>query len=52
MPSEAKQTKMVGGSCSKRPELPEGFQQGIFKGQVRDGCPRVCDQLLHNFLIG
>ena len=30
------------------PKLPDGFQQSIFKGQVRDGFPRVCDQLVRN----
>ena len=23
----------------KKPELPDGFQQNIFKGQVREGSP-------------
>ena len=27
----------------KTPELPDGFHQSIFKGQVREGCSRVCD---------
>ena len=35
----------------KRPELTYGFQGSIFKGQVREGSCRVCDQLLHNSLI-
>ena len=25
------------GSCPQTPELPKGFQQSIFKGQVREG---------------
>ena len=29
--------KELGGSGSKVPELPEGFQQSRFKGQVREG---------------
>ena len=35
----------------KNPELPEGFQKSIFKGKVREGDPRVCDQLMNYFLI-
>ena len=34
------------------PELPEGFQQIMFKGQVRDEGRRVCDHLMHMSLIG
>ena len=44
--------RRTGGSCLKNPDLPKGFQQSIFKGQVRDGRPRVCDQLVHNSLTG
>ena len=33
-------------------ELPEGFQQSSFKGQVREGYPRICDRILHNSLSG
>ena len=29
-----------------------GFQQSIFKSQVREGGCRVCDHLMHNSLIG
>ena len=36
----------------KSPELPEKFQQNIFKGQAREGCCRVCDQLVYSSLIG
>ena len=39
------------GSCSKDPELPEKFWQSIFKGQVREGRPRICDQLVHSSLV-
>ena len=39
-------------SAKKNPELPEGFKESMFKGQVREGHPRVWDQLLHNSLIG
>ena len=68
MHSEAKHTKMsefgaekglFQGSARrrvaytlKRPELPEGFWQSIFKSQVREEGRRVCDQLVHNSLIG
>ena len=34
------------------PELPEGFQQSLFKGKVREGSLRVHEQLVHNSLIG
>ena len=34
----------------KKPELPDGFQQSIFKGQVREGRPKVRDQLPHHSL--
>ena len=36
----------------KKPELPEEFQQSIFKSQVREPGRRVCDQHVHNSLIG
>ena len=36
----------------KTPELPKGFQQSIFKGQVREERPRVGDQLVHSSVIG
>ena len=39
------------GSCSKHPELPGKFWQGIFEGQVREGRPRICDQLVHSSLV-
>ena len=32
----------------KRPEIPDGFQGRGFKGSVREGGCRVCDQLVHN----
>ena len=34
----------------QNPELSEGFQQSIFKGQVREGDGRVCDRFMHNSL--
>ena len=40
------------GLYSKSPKCNEGFQQSIFKGQMKEGQPRVCDQLVHNSLIG
>ena len=36
----------------KAPQLPGGFKESLFKGKVREWCPRVCDQLVHNSLIG
>ena len=38
--------------AQKNPDLPEEFLQSIFKGKVREGCPRVCDQLRHYSLTG
>ena len=32
------------------PHLYLVFQQSIFKDQVRDWCPQVCDQLVHSSL--
>ena len=36
----------------KRPELPEGSQGKVFKGKVREGSHRICDQNVHSSLIG
>ena len=47
----AKQGEWV-AHAQKTPKLLKGFQQNIFKGQVREGRPRLCDQLMHSFLIG
>ena len=63
MHSEAKQSKTLefgaekgvlqcharrtGGSCS-RPELPDGIQGRVYKGNVREENHGVCDQLVHN----
>ena len=42
------QARNLGQLALKTPELPDGFQQGIFKGKVRaGGGRRVCDQLVH-----
>ena len=30
----------------KAPELSHGFQKSVYKDQVKEGCPRVCDWLL------
>ena len=66
--SEAKQYRNVGvwsresfiagpvketvAHAQKNPELPEGFQQSIFKNQVGERGHGVCDQLVRNSLIG
>ena len=64
--SEAKRYQNVGvwskerfmaGPCKDNgwlmpPETPEEFQQSMLKGQVREVGHRVCDQLMHNSLIG
>ena len=68
MYSEAKQTETSGFRAEKglsqgharrqvarvpqTPKLPEGFQQSVFKGQVREGGRRVRDQLLYGSLVG
>ena len=67
MHSEAKQTetefraekgllqghaRRTGGSCPKSPQLLKGFRQSTFKGQVSGEGHGVCDQLVHNSLIG
>ena len=44
--------KETGGSWPPDPRLSECFQQNIFKGQAREEGHRVCDQLMHNCLIG
>ena len=36
----------------KKPELLNGFQQNIFKGLVSEWHPSVCNQLMHNSLVG
>lgn len=36
----------------KSPELPEGFQQSVFKSQVRERGCRVLDQFMQSSLIG
>ena len=29
-------------------QFPEGFWEGIFESQVKEGVHRVCDQIVHN----
>ena len=36
----------------KRPKLPEGFQENVFKDRVRERAAGVCDQLADILLIG
>ena len=67
MLSEAKQTKtsevcteqgLLQGhtrmcdSCPPKPQTPWRVSARPFQGQVREGGSRVCDQLLHDSLIG
>ena len=40
--------RRIGGLCPQNSELPKRFQQSIFKDKVRIGCPRICNQLVHN----
>ena len=37
--------RRMGGSCSQSPELPEVFQQNMFKGKVREGIVGCCKLL-------
>ena len=37
---------------AQKAKLPDGFQPSHCKGKVREGSRRVCDQLVHNSLIG
>ena len=46
------QARSPGYLVPKKPKLPDGLQQSIFKDKVREWSPRVCDQLVHNSLIG
>ena len=34
----------------KTPKLPNGFHGRIFKGKLKEGSPRVCDELMQNSL--
>ena len=36
----------------KTPQTPKGFQQSIFRGQVRGAGRRACEQLVHSSLVG
>ena len=42
----------MGGSCPKKPWDSQGFQESIFKSQVKEDSHRVCDQSLYNSPIG
>ena len=46
------QVRSPGKLALKTPELPDGVQQVIFKGQMREGHPGLCNQLVHNSLNG
>ena len=35
----------------KTPKLLEVFQQSMFRGQMREGHPRLCDKLMQNSLV-
>ena len=45
------QVRVQGSWCLKHLDSPMGFGKP-FKVQVREGSPRVCDQLVHSSLIG
>ena len=42
------QARSPGQLVLKAPKFPGGFQQSLSKVQVREGCSRLCDQLVHN----
>jgi len=42
------QARSSGQLVLQTPELLDWFPESIFKDQMREGQPRVCDQLLHN----
>ena len=44
--------KEMGGFYPKNLWAPQRFQQSTFKSRVRDAGHRVCDQTVHNSLIG
>ena len=46
------QTRRMGSLCSKALNSLMDFSKSVFKGQVREGYPKVSDQLVHNSLIG
>ena len=46
------QARRPGQLVLRIPELLHGSQQSILEAQVREGHPRVCNQLVHNSLIG
>lgn len=47
-----RQPRSPGQPGLKTPELPDGFRESIFKGQVRQEPCGVCDQLVHSSLLG
>ena len=50
--TEQQQTRRMGSLCSKALNSLMDFSKSVFKGQVREGYPKVSDQLVHNSLIG
>ena len=50
--TEQQQTRRMGSLCPKTLNSLMDFSKSVFKGQVREGYPKVSDQLVHNSLIG
>ena len=46
------QIRSPGQLMLKTTDLPKEFQQSTFKSQMREACPRVCDQLVYSSMIG
>ena len=50
--TEQQQARRLGSLCSKTLNSLMDFGKSISKGQVREGYPKVSDQLVHDSLIG
>ena len=49
---QASSGQLVNLLVNKKPTHLSGLRQSIFNGKMREWSPRVCDQFVHNFLIG
>ena len=45
-------SKECGWPAPKRPERPQGFEEKVYKGRVREGGRGVCNLLVDILLIG
>lgn len=44
--------KESGKLMLKKPKFAIGFQGRVFKGKVREESHRMCDELVHSYLMG